>query len=397
MYIEVFNTNFERIAVCDNYESLIWTDRYNEPGDFELYFGMRKELLDIYIPDYYLMSQDSEYKDGNVIYQTVMIIENLKVTTDLEGGDHLIVTGRSLESILCRRIVWTQTTLVGKLKTAVKRLVDQNVIVCKNMTKRKIEEVVWADPNDSRFDDLILDETQFTGDVLYDAIKDLCDKFDVGFWMKRNPNTGKFVFKLYFGTDRSYKQNKNAYVVFSPTFDNIISSDYTENKSKYCNVTLVAGEGEDPNRRTLEVGEVNSSGLNRRELYTDARDLSSVIEEDDDKDEEEEEVDPEGGQQPQEQEEKHMSDKEYNNLLRNRGLEKLKEVEIEKIFDGQVEATQLYRYGKHFFMGDYCELENQYGKESRVKVVEYIHSESTSGIEEYPTFRVIEEKEEEGE
>lgn len=395
MEIGVYNKNFELISVCDNYESLIWTDRYNEPGDFELYFGMRKELLDIYVPDYYLISPDSVFKDNGVVYQTVMIIEDLKVTTDLEGGDHLIVTGRSLESILCRRIVWKQTTLTGKLKTAVKKLIDQNVIVCKKMTKRQITEVVWADPDDVRFDNLTIDETQFTGDVLYDAIKDLCDQFDVGFRLKRNPNTGKFVFKLFFGVDRSYDQTENAYVVFSPTFDNIVSSDYTENKSKYCNVTLVAGEGEDPNRRTLEVGEVNSSGLNRRELYTDARDLSSVIEEEDD--EEEEKVDPETGQQPQEQEEKHMSDKEYNNLLKNRGLEKLKEVEIEKIFDGQVDATRIYKYGEHFFMGDYCELENQYGKETKVKIVEYIHSESTSGIEEYPTFKVVEDKEEENE
>lgn len=393
MYIEVFNKNFERIAVCDNYESLIWTDRYNEPGDFELYFGMRKELLDIYVPDYYLMSQDSEFEDDNTIYQTVMIIEDLKVTTDLEGGDHLIVTGRSLESLLCRRIVWKQTTLTGKLKTAVKNLMDQNIIVCaKKLKKRQMTEVVWIDPTDNIFDTLVIDETQFTGDVLYDAIKDLCDQFDVGFRLKRNQNTGKFVFKLYIGTDRSYKQTKNAYVVFSPTFDNIISSDYQENKSKYCNVTLVAGEGEDPNRVTLEVGDVNSSGMDRRELYTDARDLSSVIESDDE--DEEEEEDPENPEGGGEQEEEHMSKEEYENLLRNRGLEKLKEVEIEKIFDGQVDARQLYKYGEHFFIGDYCELEDKYGRESRVKVVEYIHSESTSGIEEYPTFKIVEEEEE---
>lgn len=373
MDLIVYDTNFNIVAICDDYESLIWNDRYNEPGDFELYFPMESRLLDIYKPDYYLVSADSEY---------TMIIEDLKVTTDLEGGDHFIVTGRDLVSILCRRIVWKMTTVSGNFVDAIDTILRQNVydpIPKNNKAKRKIEEFYWnIDSTDAAIKQLTIDETQFTGDIVYDVIKDLCDQFDVGFSLKRNPVTGKFVFSLYQGVDRSYRQNKNKYVVFSPEFDNLISTDYTENKSKYCNVTLVAGEGEGPDRVTLEVGDTTSSGLNRRELFTDARDLSSVIPKDDEDEEEEE----------------HMKPEEYKKLLKNRGLEKLKEVEIEKTFDGQVDATQIYRYGRDFFMGDVCELVNQYGKETRVKVVEYIHSESTSGIEEYPTFKVVEEEEE---
>lgn len=367
MYIEVFDTNFTRIAVCDNYESLIWTDRYNEPGDFELYFGMKKELLEIYKPDYYLMSPDSEY---------TMIIEDLKVTTDIEGGDHFVVTGRSLESILCRRIVWNQTTIKGNFVNAIDKILSQNVYNPK-LERRKIPEFQWnKDSTSADIKALKIDETQFTGDVVYDALKDLCDQFDVGFSLKRDSSTGKFVFNLYYGVDRSYKQSTNQYVVFSPSFDNIVSSDYTENKSKYCNVTLVAGEGEGNERKTLEVGDTTSNGLNRRELFTDARDISSKVQNED------------------EEEPTTLSDKEYNKLLKNRGEEKLKEVEIEKAFEGQVDATQLYRYGEHFAMGDYCELIDKYDRETRVKVIEYIHSESTSGIEEYPTFKVVEEEEE---
>ena len=389
MELEVYNTNFERVAICDNYESLIWTDRYNEIGDFELYFAMDPALLDIYVPDYYLISYDSEY---------IMIIEDLKVQTDLEGGDHLIVTGRSLESILCRRIVWTQTTVSGSFMKAIDTILKKNVYGPKKAT-RVIPEFEWSEADkeatDQSIKDLVIEETQFTGDVIYDVLKTLCDQFDVGFSLKRNPETGKFMFNLYNGIDRSYDQTDRPCVVFSPDFDNLISSDYTENKSKYCNVTLVAGEGEGPDRRTLEVGDLEVSGLNRRELFTDARDLSSVIEDDEEEEEEDEPLEPGEQQEPAEQEEKHMSDKEYNELLKNRGLEKLKEVEIEKTFDGQVDGRTMYRYGRDFFMGDICQLSNQYGKEARVRVVEYIHSESTSGIEEYPTFKVLEEKEEE--
>lgn len=361
MNLEVFNTNFERIAICDNYESFIWTDRYNAYGDFELYFGMDKALLDIYQPDYYLVSDESEY---------TMIIEDLNITTDTETGNHLIVRGRSLESLLYRRIVWTQTILKGNLHNAIKKLITDNVTNPK-LAVRKIENFAFIDSEDERILNLTIDETQFTGNILYDAIQKLCDLYNVGFKITLNADH-VFEFRLYMGEDRSYAQNVNPYVVFSPTFENIINSNYAEMKSGYCNVTLVAGEGEGTARKTYVVGETDSTGIIRRELYTDARDISST------------------------NDEQTISTAAYNNMLKNRGLSKLKEVDIQKEFEGQVETSRLYRYGEHFGMGDITELENEYDLETRVRVIEYIYSDSTSETTEYPTFEVVEEDESNG-
>jgi len=33
----VLNESFELVAIIDYYKSLIWTERYREAGDFELY------------------------------------------------------------------------------------------------------------------------------------------------------------------------------------------------------------------------------------------------------------------------------------------------------------------------------------------------------------------------
>lgn len=356
MQLEVYNTNFVRIAIADDYESLIWNDRYNAYGDFELYFGMRKELLDIYKEDYYLISDDSEY---------VMIIENVRTLTSIEEGNHLVVTGRSLESILCRRIVWKQTILSGNVQNAIKRLITENII-SPSISQRTIPNFIFENSTDSAVTSLTTDEIQFTGDTLYDAIQKICETYDLGFKITLNSNW-KFVFKLYNGVNRSYNQNSRPYVVFSPAFENLINSDYYVAKELYCNITLVAGEGEGNDRKTVVVGNTTNTSLNRRELYTDARDLSSNVE---------------GGTLPAAQ---------YEANLRARGYEKLKEVQILKAFEGQVESTQLYRYGEHFFMGDITELENEYGLETRVRVVGYIHSESRDSIEEYPTFKVLDE------
>ena len=86
----------------------------------------------------------------------------------------------------------------------------------------------------------------------------------------------QFVFKLYAGADRTYAQTENPYVVFSPKFENIANSNYLESKKEYKNVALVAGEGEGAERKTTSVGE--GSGLERRELFVDARDISTTTE-----------------------------------------------------------------------------------------------------------------------
>ena len=117
-------------------------------------------------------------------------------------------------------------------------------------------------------------DAQYTGDNLYDVIVDICKTPGIGFKITLN-EANQFVFKLYNGTDRSYAQTKVPYVVFSPNFDNIINANYVESKAALKNVTLVGGEGEGVRRRYASVG--NESGLARRELFTDARDISSYV------------------------------------------------------------------------------------------------------------------------
>lgn len=356
MDLLVLNRKFESVFILDKYESIIWTDRFSSYGDFEIYTSTDPDLFKNLQEDYYLWSADSEH---------MMIIEEWKTETDVEMGNHLTVTGRSLESILDRRIVWKQTNLNGKIEDQIKRLLDENVI---NPTdsNRKISNFIFEYSGDPYIDTLTI-QAQFTGDVLYDAIKNLCDSVEIGFMITLN-NNNQFVFKLYSGINRSYDQNDNPYVVFSPNFENIVNSNYFKSKKEFKNVTLVAGEGEGDNRKTVVVGETKSKGLDRRELFTDARDISSTTSDGD------------------------LSSSQYNYLLSQRGYENLSENKIQQAFDGEVEATQMYRYGEHFFMGDIVQLENEYEMQSKVRIIEFISSEDKNGFKNYPTFEILEEE-----
>ena len=57
-----------------------------------------------------------------------MVIEELEIESDPEISPTLIVKGRSLESVLDRRIIWGQIILDGNLQTEIERILDENII-----------------------------------------------------------------------------------------------------------------------------------------------------------------------------------------------------------------------------------------------------------------------------
>lgn len=351
MELFVLNADFESIAVIDTYESMIWTDRYNAYGDFEIYFAMDESLLEYIKEDYYLWLKDSEHS---------MIIEDIKIDADTEEGNRLIVTGRSLESILERRIIWGQRIFSGNLQNAIQTMLNENII-SPSVADRKIANFIFVPSTDSKITSLTIDN-QYTGDDLYTVIKGLCEENNIGFKIVLTDDN-QFAFSLYAGADRSYDQTENPYVVFSPNFENIINSNYFSSKAGYRNVTLVAGEGEGASRKTTVVG--SASGLDRRELFTDARDISS---------------DTEDGT---------LSDAEYITQLRTKGLKNLADHMITTAFEGEVEVTRLFKYGEDFFIGDIVQIANEYGNENSAYISELIISNSDEGLSIYPTFKTI--------
>lgn len=360
MDLLVLNKSLDVIAIVDVYESIIWTERYYEYGDFELYTAMTQDILNYIKTDNYIQRVGSD---------RVMIIEEIRIDTDSDTGNHITVTGRSLESILDRRVVWSQTTISGNLQNGLKKLINENII-SPSKEERKISNFIFKDSTDSQITGLTV-EAQYTGDNLYDVISKVCEEKSVGFKVSLNENK-QFVFELYAGADRSYEQTNYPYVVFSPNFDNIVNSNYLESKENLKNVALVGGEGEGTARKYLAIG--NTSGLDRRELFVDARDISS---------------EGEDGQT--------LTTEQYNELLKQRGNEYLADYTDLVSFEGAVETNIMYKYGVDFFDGDIVQIANEYGHEAKVRILEVVISENEEGNSVYPTFKTITEEGEETE
>jgi hypothetical protein len=312
---------------------------------------MHPSLLASLQKDNYLYIRDSEH---------LMIIEDFEITTDVEIGNRLTVTGRSLESILDRRIVWGQKTYSGTIHTVIKAMIT-DAITLPEIESRKIDNFIFQDSSDESVNDVTID-AQFTGDNLYEVVSSLCQLVNAGFRITLDANNN-FVFSLYSGQDRSYGQDSNPYVVFSPSFENIVDSRYIETNSSYRNVTLVAGEGEGSDRKTVTVGD--ASGLSRRELFTDARDISTQTQEGT------------------------LTSEQYNSQLTERGNEKLNEYIASTAFEGKAETTRMFKYGEDFFMGDIVQIANEFGMESRAYITGIILSQNERGLGVYPTFETI--------
>lgn len=239
MDIYLLDDNFSTIYTLDVFESFIWTERFNGAGDFEFYMPVSDRLIEIvsYLQSKMIKNLDCYAYNTNT--KTIMIVEAIEITTSLENGKKIAITGRGLESILERRIIWLITRLTGNFQNAIKKLLTDAIISPTN-TKRKILNFVFKASTDSSITKLTID-AQFEGDNLYETIHKLCEIHDIGFDVTYDLKTLKFTFELKAGTNRTY-DGSVPWVVFSPEYDNLIASDYIESPKTYKNVTLVDGE-----------------------------------------------------------------------------------------------------------------------------------------------------------
>lgn len=370
--IYILDKNFVRVCYVEDFESMIWTDRYKDVGDFEIYLSADSNVL--------VYAEHGNYVQivGN---DRLMVIESTEIETDIENGNHLKITGRSLESILDRRIIWFRTDVENiTAQDLIKKLINENVI-SPTIEGRAISNFIFVDNTDERLLEFEIESAQFLGDNLLEAISDICNKFDLGFRLLYSG--GSFYFNLYYGADRSFNQIINPWVIFSPSYDNLKSSNYLEDSTNIRNVNLVAGEEPDKDsdkaRKMVYVG--TASGLERRELFTDG---SSI------KQDYKETTFDENGEETGE-EEKHLTDQEHLDKLKELGFSELskKDNSLVQTFEGEVSPNRNFKLNEDYELGDIVQVENEYGLGIAARVVEIIFSQSTSGIEVYPTFSFV--------
>lgn len=350
MDIYVLDENFDMVDIVDDFKSMIWTDRYNEIGDFELVVSDIK-WLKVIKKDYYLQINQSD---------RLMIVDCINGSVNEDDASEITFTGHSLEHILTRRIVWYKFSYQGPIHKAVQTLMYDNAIN-PHIQARKIPNLGYSwDSSLNR--NLLVSFDELHGDSLYETIKSCCDTYDVGFRIRYFNKS--LSFELYLGIDRSYSQSDNLPVVFSEKLDNLQNAQFTDDNSEFKNVAYVFAENDKPlgiegvlDSDFIEAIVGDISGLNRREIFVE----TSIDEE-------------------------YMYDKDA--FMKNQGRTALKENSYAPIYEGEaVWNTESYVFNKDYFLGDIVQYEDRFGNQSRARITEVIFSEDdSSGYMIYPTF-----------
>ena len=366
--------------IIDTYSSVIWTPRYNTEGDCEVVIPASYENLKKIKECRYITRDDDDM---------VCEIEKIQIKTDAEKGDQFIINGTDVKKILHQRIVVKQTNFSGFVEDYIRTLINDSII---NPTDadRKIDNFILGEKQG--FTETIKQQTTY--DNVGEKIEELCSQYGWGY--KVIIRDGNFVFLLYKGNDLK------DYISFSQNNDNISTTEYLEDNSNVKNVALVAGQGQGANRVTTTIGE--GVGIDRHELYVDAKDVSSTINYD-----ELIESYPNGTikkingksyyqvngeniatityyENGEDITECTLLDDIYIESLKSIGYETMVDYVPIKSFIGTVIVNCGYTYKEDYNLGDIINIESEYGISMNVRITEIIENEDDNGYTILPTF-----------
>lgn len=94
MELLTLDPSFQPLNPVENYESLIWAERYYKYGDFEIRSSDISTLVNLLPRETYICLRDSTVP---------MIVETHKIVKPLRANPQIVITGRSFETVLERR------------------------------------------------------------------------------------------------------------------------------------------------------------------------------------------------------------------------------------------------------------------------------------------------------
>lgn len=321
--LNIYNKDYERIGYIESYSYLSWVRNYSSTGEFELKCAPENLPL-LSLGNIVAKKRDSE----------AGIIESIFI----ESVEKEIITirGRFLTSLLERRIVWYTESLKGDIGACVGQLINNQAINPID-EKRKIEKIAYEE---------IAVGKNLEGQVSYknllETISSICSEAGVGF--KGSLTGNGILYSLYLGRDLPF--------VFSREFENLLSQNYTDSIKDYANLVKVAGEGEGLDRQVITIG--NSEGLERSEIFVDARDLA-----------------------PGEYE----NEEDYLKALEQRGHEKLYEKRKRESFDAVANTNSNLTYRVDYDLGDIVTVKsNLLNLSKRLRISEIIETYDENGL-----------------
>jgi Siphovirus ReqiPepy6 Gp37-like protein len=328
--IRIITADFQLLGEIDNYSSLFFTRRWHGIGDLELRISRH-------------LKHTEHLVKGNIIIvgeslKKVFIIKHreIELTQDGKASENWLIKALALKSIAAQRTIVPPLTTAydnkqGNAETVLKHYIDRN-IVSPTDSNRIISQLMIA-ANQNR-GPTVSWQSRFKN--LAEEIINISSLSELGWDVFLDIQQNKWVFDVEEGRDLSANQSILPPVIFSPQFETLQSLRYTESDLNYKNTAYVAGQGEGIERRIVQVG--NSIGLDRHEIFVDARDVAEQTEDD----------------PPV-----NRPDADIINDLSLRGQQQLNELLQEKYLEGQVLTKSKLVYEQDYDLGDIVTIQHK--------------------------------------
>lgn len=385
MELYILNSQYETVGMIDAAESILWNKKYNDVGYCEIYVPCDEEMLALLQRGHYVYRYDDDM---------FCKIETVEITTDAEEGDYIIATANDMGNILAGRIVRWQIVYSGTVAGFIRQVLVENLIN-PAQSQRRITNFEVDDSNFSEFRDRI--EVTTSAEDILQLIMATCKAYNYGFRVSYNINTQKLIFRLYRGADKATAQSEE-YIEFSPTFANILSSNYKEDESNFKNIAYVGYMNSNEEFALLSMynGTSETGGEERREVYVDGTQQSREVTLDELKglfpsayrtgdiyyiDDAGEKIAVatvkvvENTETGESEDKITVTDYSYMQMIQRLGRFALAEHTKKQSISGSVDTIDTYEYKEDYDLGDVVKVVNEYGISAEAQIVEIMESD----------------------
>lgn len=320
MEIRIYDAVLDLKGIIENQTSLIWNRKFHEPGDFELHAPITSFNI-------------NTIKIGNLItmygQDEAGIIEDIQLVESLEKNE-IVAQGRFLAGYMGRRLIQGTVNLDATIENAMRSLIEQ-------ATPIPLLELGPLNGFTERV----------SGQVTYKNLLNFMEKLsragNIGYRFRPDFNQKKIIFETYKGLDRSIGQSVNNRVTFSENYDNLNEVEYRANDQGYSNVAYVVGKDSNDREVIEVVGDTESTGLDRREIYVDG---SGVSDSD-------------------------LTPAAYREALKQEGINALNSEVFSETFECDTNANGNFRYRINYDLGDIVTVKKaSWGMQKTLRITE---------------------------
>jgi hypothetical protein len=374
MDVFILDALLRPIDVVDEFESIIWTERYAEMGDFELVTRSTPSNRKRFVYDTMISIPDSK---------RIMRVETIEETEDLDKGTVLKIKGRELVSILEQRSHLSRDVFepnVGMIKATSgyygwtpKELMVLFVFKfcyppCElsdgdEIPFLQIEGTLYPEDTNPELGSEGIEWSQKPAS-LYSSIVDVSKAYDTGFRLYKDPNASKLYFEGYVGCDRTSAQTVHPPVIFSSDMTNLQGTTEFSDNTKHFNVVVAIYYYKDEFDNDISLSEIvsdpelafSSGGFDQKTKFISITQL------------------PEG-----------MEIEGVPAYLQQLAKEELTRSRPSAVYDGEIDQSADFIYERDYYLGDIVEVRGNNGGTAYMRVVEQIIKEDSNGKTAYPS------------